>query len=842
MAGIKIAEGFVEVRAKTDQVAKDVEKAGSNAAPAADRSGQSLGKQIVGGISAAFTGLKMAELITGATDRGAVEANLKAKLAGAGDVVSAQAGKAAGAVYAKGYGESLDEVNGAILGIQQNLGGLSEYSQSETQAMAEKALSLADVWGVDVAESTRTAGILMKNGMAKDANEAFDIIAAGYDRGLDSSGEFLDSLNEYSGPLHDLGFTGPAALAAFQAAVDSGAFSIDKAGDAMNEFAIRAIDGSTGSTEAYQALGLNAEDMMQKIANGGQGAQDATSQVISGLAGMSDKVAQDKAGVALFGSMWEDTGSAMVLAMDPAALAVDKVSGSTQKMMDANTSAATTVETTKRAIEGWTNSLITTEGPMGTFAATAAALGPDMIGTGAAVVTAASSLGPMAAGLASTTAGFVAQTGAQIASKAETVALAAMYGVDMVKGLAANGAALVKTGAQYVALGAVQTGQAAKSMATTGAAVVKSTALWLAHGVQVAATGVAYGISKVPMLAGAAATGVMTAAQWALNSAFLANPITWIVVAVVALIAAIVLLIMNWDTVVKFLTDTWSAFMAWIQPALDAVGQWWSGLWQGVKDFVVTIWESIVAGITWYYTTLWNGLVAVGTAIAGWWNGLWSGISKFVSDIWNAVVTFVVAYFTTLWNGIKAVGATLASWWNAYWVGLQTLIGGVIGGIRGLWDGLIGFFQGLPSKVGSAVKGMWDGIASSFKAVLNKIIGWWNNLSFGIPAMNIAGVQITPAVKFNTPNMPMFARGTNYAPGGSAIVGEHGPEIVRLPRGSDVLTNRQSARVGGGGGGGDQVHIDRVVIQIDPKDIKSLQDLLDLFASLGQVARAGGSS
>lgn len=42
---------------------------------------------------------------------------------------------------------------------------------------------------------------------------------------------------------------------------------------------------------------------------------------------------------------------------------------------------------------------------------------------------------------------------------------------------------------------------------------------------------------------------------------------------------------------------------------------------------------------------------------------------------------------------------------------------------------------------------------------------------------------------------PTFATGTNYAPGGMAIVGEAGPELVNLPRGSQVYTNTQSRQM-----------------------------------------------
>ncbi|RVM86377.1 hypothetical protein CN122_23490, partial [Sinorhizobium meliloti] len=37
------------------------------------------------------------------------------------------------------------------------------------------------------------------------------------------------------------------------------------------------------------------------------------------------------------------------------------------------------------------------------------------------------------------------------------------------------------------------------------------------------------------------------------------------------------------------------------------------------------------------------------------------------------------------------------------------------------------------------------------------------------------------------PPAPKFATGTRFAPGGTAVVGERGPELVNLPRGSQVV-------------------------------------------------------
>lgn len=45
--------------------------------------------------------------------------------------------------------------------------------------------------------------------------------------------------------------------------------------------------------------------------------------------------------------------------------------------------------------------------------------------------------------------------------------------------------------------------------------------------------------------------------------------------------------------------------------------------------------------------------------------------------------------------------------------------------------------------------------------------------------------------------IPGFANGTNYAPGGLALVGERGPELVNLPRGSQVIPNHELAGMRG---------------------------------------------
>jgi len=111
--------------------------------------------------------------------------------------------------------------------------------------------------------------------------------------------------------------------------------------------------------------------------------------------------------------------------------------------------------------------------------------------------------------------------------------------------------------------------------------------------------------------------GQIIAATWAWTSALLANPITWIVLAIIALVAAIILLWMNWDTVTKAIGQAWdwvkekfSAGVNWIKEKGNALLDWFrglpgklksaaSGMWDGIKD-------SFRSAVNWLIDK-WNG-------------------------------------------------------------------------------------------------------------------------------------------------------------------------------------------------------------------------------------------
>lgn len=209
--------------------------------------------------------------------------------------------EAARAVFSSGMGESFDEVARAMSTIKQ-VGGLDG---KDLESATKNAMALGKTFDMDVNETARATSALMKN-FGIDGQKAFDLIAYAAQNGANKNGDLLDTFNEYAVQYQALGFTAEQFAAHLVKGAEDGAFSIDKVGDAIKEFNIRAKDGSTSSMEAFAALGLNGQKATQMFAAGGQSAQVAFAEVVKRLSEMEDPVARNAAGVALFGTQFED--------------------------------------------------------------------------------------------------------------------------------------------------------------------------------------------------------------------------------------------------------------------------------------------------------------------------------------------------------------------------------------------------------------------------------------------------------------------------------------------------------------------------------------------------------
>ena len=210
-------------------------------------------------------------------------------------------------IWKSGGGENLQEVADALVNIKQASG----LAGDELKDAAENALLIKDTFDFEVSESTKAASALMKN-FGISADEAYGLITSGAQKGANKNDDLLDTLNEYSVHYQNLGLDADQFVTSLISGAENGSFSIDKVGDAVKEFSIRSKDGSDATIEAFKQIGLDAETMTAAFSMGGEAGEAAFFQTIDALNAMEDPFQQNQAGVALFGTMFEDLGDGVL--------------------------------------------------------------------------------------------------------------------------------------------------------------------------------------------------------------------------------------------------------------------------------------------------------------------------------------------------------------------------------------------------------------------------------------------------------------------------------------------------------------------------------------------------
>ncbi len=251
-------------------------------------------------------------------------------------------------VYSDNFGENFDDIADCISKITQNLG---EMNETNLVNVTESAYALLDVFEMGVDESSRAAKAMMQN-FNISAAQAYDFIAKGAQNGLNYSGELLDSISEYSVQFAKMGLDADDMFNIFAAGAESGAWNLDKIGDAVKEMSIRVIDGSDSTAEGFEKIGLNADVMSAKFAQGGDIARKAFSETLKALSELDDPLAQDAAGVAILGTMWEDLGADAVSALADISDSAYDCAGAMDSIKDVNySSLSDALEGLKRQAE-----------------------------------------------------------------------------------------------------------------------------------------------------------------------------------------------------------------------------------------------------------------------------------------------------------------------------------------------------------------------------------------------------------------------------------------------------------------------------------------------------------
>lgn len=270
---------------------------------------------------------------------------------------SEKAGKAAGKLYAGAYGDSMEEVTGAVGAVMSSIKGMRTASQEDVEKMTAKVLDLASAFEIDAGRAAQVAGQMITSGLAKDGVEAADLLTASLQKVPAAVREdLLDAVDEYGPFMESLGITGDKAMGMLVTASEKGMYGIDKTGDALKEFGIRATDMSKTTGEAYDTLGLDQQEMTNKLLAGGDEAAGAFQTIVGGLQGIKDPAERSQAALALFGTPLEDLSVTEIPkfleSLDTTKGGLGDVAGAADEMgATLNDNAATNLETFKRGLE-----------------------------------------------------------------------------------------------------------------------------------------------------------------------------------------------------------------------------------------------------------------------------------------------------------------------------------------------------------------------------------------------------------------------------------------------------------------------------------------------------------
>jgi len=328
-----------------------------------------IGAALVGVAAIGLTaGVALAKAIAEGAEKEAQQDLIQAKL-GVDEATAARIGDAAGKAYTNAFGESsAANMDAARAAMQAGLLP-RDADQGTIQKTIEQLNTVSEIMGADIPEVARAAGQAVRTGFVANGTEAMDLFVAATQAGLDTSGDLLETVVEYGTQFRQVGIQGADAMGLISQAMKGGARDTDVAADAIKEFAIRAQDGSESTAGAFEQLGLNADEMGDLFARGGDAARDGMDQILDKLRDMPDSVEKSQTAAALFGTQWEDLGRAFDnFDLSTARDELGKTAGATQEAADiiggnAKASWESLTRTVESAVGGIKQSMAEAFGP-----------------------------------------------------------------------------------------------------------------------------------------------------------------------------------------------------------------------------------------------------------------------------------------------------------------------------------------------------------------------------------------------------------------------------------------------------------------------------------------------
>lgn len=221
-----------------------------------------------------------------------------------------------------------------------------------------------------------------------------------------------------------------------------------------------------------------------------------------------------------------------------------------------------------------------------------------------------------------------------------------------------------------------------------------------------------------------AAIGAWTASVIANTAAMLANPTTWIILAIVA---AIGLLIVGIFELVKH----WGTVWKWMKGIVADVWNWMKSAWSATAGFFVSIWKSVAGFFVGLWHDIWDkGIKAAALAVWNWLVGAWHATINALAAaaIWvkTKVIDPVVGFFETFF--VRPIELYL-KFMETFWIDVFKVIRGIVEFFAGFFGVIIGDIVGKIRQILVPVltwlEGKWRAV---WKVIAAAALTAWNQV------------------------------------------------------------------------------------------------------------------
>jgi phage-related minor tail protein len=308
---------------------------------------------------------------------------------------------------------------------------------------------------------------------------------------------------------------------------------------------------------------------------------------------------------------------------------------------------------------------------------------------------------------------------------------------------------------------------------------------------------VAVGERLLPILTGVLAwfTGNMPAIEATVSGVFdaIGAAIDWFVANVVPPLAAAFRVVtedvvpafaavVDWLTL-NVLPPLQSIFATWAENVLPALQRAFAFVQGWIADNWPLI-SKVIGQVAGAVKTAMDAVAAVFKAVMP----VITKVADVAFPVVGAAASVLLTVMSTVFDAIGVVWQTAWDAATAVTKGIGDAFEGLRRGIKVVWDGITGIIKGAINTVIDAVNGMIRAL---------------NSIQIHIPKVGVGDVAVGPFDwnGLNLSTIPRLATGTRDFGGGWAMLGERGPELARLPRGTDVFTAAQSRDLLAGGSG-----------------------------------------